>query len=57
MVRYVTKLKKLTIALVVDKGKEGVINPALHYRIEELVSIALFLTYMAKLNKTASEIK
>lgn len=53
----VTTLMKQTNAIIGGEGNGGVIYPALHYGRDALVGIALFLTYMAKLNKTASEIK
>ena len=39
------------------EGKCGIIYPDLHYGRDSLVGVALFLTHLAKENKTVSEVK
>jgi len=55
-VNVVEKMKK-TNAVIGGEGNGGVIYPELHYGRDALVSIALFLSFMAKANQKCSEIK
>jgi phosphomannomutase len=52
----VEKMKEVN-AVIGGEGSGGVIYPKLHYGRDALVGIALFITSMAKLEKTASEIR
>ena len=53
----VVEMMKKTHAVIGGEGNGGVIYPELHYGRDALVGIALFLTYMAKTNQTASQIR
>ncbi len=55
-VNVVAKMKE-TNAVIGGEGNGGVIYPASHYGRDALVGIALFLTHMAKSNKTVSELR
>ena len=55
-VNVVAKMKE-TNAVIGGEGNGGVIYPAAHYGRDALVGIALILTYLAKLGKTASEMR
>lgn len=52
----VEKMKKVS-AVIGGEGSGGVIYPVLHYGRDALVGIALFLTQLAMVNKTASLIR
>lgn len=53
----VVEMMKRTNAIIGGEGNGGVIYPELHYGRDALVGIALFLTYMAKTNKSCSQIR
>ncbi|MCF8366358.1 MAG: phosphoglucosamine mutase, partial [Bacteroidales bacterium] len=53
----VVEMMKQTGAIIGGEGNGGVIYPAAHYGRDALVGVALFLTFMAKTNKTVSEIR
>ncbi|MFK7972994.1 MAG: phosphoglucosamine mutase [Bacteroidia bacterium] len=53
----VIEMMKRTDALIGGEGNGGVIYPELHYGRDALVGIALFLSFLAKSEKTASEIR
>jgi phosphomannomutase len=55
-VNVVTKMKE-TDAVIGGEGNGGIIYPELHYGRDALVGIALFLTHLAKSNKTMSILK
>ncbi|MFB6340769.1 phosphoglucosamine mutase [Saccharicrinis sp. FJH62] len=55
-VNVVEKMKE-TGAVIGGEGNGGVIYPELHYGRDALVGVALFLTYLAKQNKTLTELK
>ena len=55
-VNVVTKMKE-TGAVIGGEGNGGIIYPASHYGRDALVGIALFLTQLAKENKTVSELR
>ncbi len=55
-VNVVTKMKE-TNAVIGGEGNGGVILPELHYGRDALVGIALFLTHLAKSNKSCSALK
>jgi phosphomannomutase len=55
-VNVVEKMKKVD-AVIGGEGNGGVIYPELHYGRDALAGIALFLTYLAKVRKTVSELK
>ena len=55
-VNVVTKMKE-TSAVIGGEGNGGVIYPALHYGRDSLVGIALFLSYLAELKVSVSELK
>lgn len=55
-VNVVQKMKE-TDAIIGGEGNGGIIYPALHYGRDALVGIALFLTYLAKSGKHASQIR
>jgi phosphomannomutase len=55
-VNVVNKMKE-TNAIIGGEGNGGVIYPKLHYGRDALVGIALFLSYLAKLGKTVSELR
>ena len=55
-VHVVTKMKE-TNAVIGGEGNGGIIYPAAHYGRDALVGIALFLTHLAKENKTMSILK
>ena len=48
---------KETSAVIGGEGNGGVIYPALHYGRDSLVGIALFLSYLAELKVSVSELK
>ncbi len=52
----VEKMKEVN-AVIGGEGSGGIIYPKLHYGRDSLVGIALFLTQLAKSDKTASEIR
>lgn len=52
-VNVVNKMKE-TNAIIGGEGNGGIIYPKLHYGRDALVGIALFLTHIAKLNKSVS---
>lgn len=55
-VNVVSKMKE-TNAVIGGEGNGGIIYPASHYGRDALVGIALFLTHLAKENKTMSILK
>lgn len=55
-VNVVAKMKE-TNAVIGGEGNGGVIYPASHYGRDALVGIALFLTFLAKRGKKASELR
>lgn len=55
-VNVVTKMKE-TNAVIGGEGNGGVIYPAAHYGRDALVGIALILTYLAKKQMTASQLR
>ena len=55
-INVVEKMKKVS-AVIGGEGNGGIIYPGLHYGRDALVGIALFLSYLAKSEKTVSEIK
>ncbi len=55
-VNVVTKMKE-TNAIIGGEGNGGVIYPELHYGRDALVGIALFLTHLAKTNKSCAQLR
>lgn len=55
-VNVVEKMKAVN-AVIGGEGNGGVILPALHYGRDALVGIALFLSHLAKENKTISQLR
>ncbi len=55
-VNVVTKMKE-TRAVIGGEGNGGVIYPAAHYGRDALVGIALFLSHLAHVNMTVSELR
>ncbi len=55
-VNVVTKMKE-TGAIIGGEGNGGVIYPELHYGRDALVGVALFLTYLAELDCTMTELR
>ncbi|WP_277110174.1 phosphoglucosamine mutase [Chryseobacterium taklimakanense] len=55
-VNVVTLMKEKN-AVIGGEGNGGIIYPDLHYGRDSLVGIALFLTHLAKENKTVSEMR
>ena len=55
-VNVVTLMKEKN-AVIGGEGNGGIIYPELHYGRDSLVGVALFLTYLAKGNKTVSELR
>lgn len=53
----VVKKMKETNAVIGGEGNGGVIYPDLHYGRDALVGIALFLSHLAKQNKTAKQLR
>ena len=53
----VVTLMKEKDAVIGGEGNGGIIYPELHYGRDSLVGIALFLTHLAKENKTVSELR
>ena len=53
----VVKKMRETNAIIGGEGNGGVIYPKLHYGRDALVGIALFLSYLAKSEKTASALR
>lgn len=53
----VVTLMKAENAVIGGEGNGGIIYPDLHYGRDSLVGIALFLTHLAKENKTVSELR
>ena len=53
----VVNLMKDKNAVIGGEGNGGIIYPDLHYGRDSLVGIALFLTHLAKENKTISELR
>ncbi len=53
----VTTLMRATNAVIGGEGNGGVIYPALHYGRDALVGVALFLSFLAKKNMKASELR
>jgi phosphomannomutase len=53
----VIEMMKRTDALIGGEGNGGVIYPELHYGRDALVGIALFLSYLAKSESSASELR
>ncbi|WP_018674963.1 phosphoglucosamine mutase [Riemerella columbina] len=53
----VVSLMKAENAVIGGEGNGGIIYPDLHYGRDSLVGIALFLTHLAKENKTVSELR
>lgn len=55
-VNVVTKMKTVN-AVIGGEGNGGIIVPDLHYGRDALIGIALFLTYLAKENKTVKQLR
>lgn len=55
-VNVVTLMKEKN-AVIGGEGNGGIIYPDLHYGRDSLVGVALFLTHLAKANKTVSELR
>lgn len=55
-VNVVEKMKEMN-AIIGGEGNGGVIYPALHYGRDALVGMALFLSYLAKLKITCSQLR
>ena len=55
-VNVVTLMKEKN-AVIGGEGNGGIIYPELHYGRDSLVGVALFLTHLAKENKTVSELR
>ncbi|MFY8128574.1 MAG: phosphoglucosamine mutase [Chitinophagaceae bacterium] len=55
-VNVVAKMKAVN-AVIGGEGNGGIIVPDLHYGRDALIGIALFLTYLAKENKTARQLR
>ena len=53
----VVTMMKANNALIGGEGNGGIILPALHYGRDALVGIALFLSHLAKQNKTCSQLR
>ena len=53
----VVTLMKETAAVIGGEGNGGIIYPELHYGRDALVGIALFLTHLAKVGKSASMLR
>ena len=53
----VVELMKKTNAIIGGEGNGGIIYPELHYGRDSLVGVALFLTYLASLDMTVSELR
>ena len=53
----VVTLMKQKKAVIGGEGNGGIIYPDLHYGRDSLVGVALFLTHLAKENKTVSELR
>ncbi|KQR95205.1 phosphoglucosamine mutase [Chryseobacterium sp. Leaf180] len=53
----VVNLMKEKNAVIGGEGNGGIIYPDLHYGRDSLVGVALFLTHLAKENKTVSELR
>mgnify|MGYP003329926952 CR=1 FL=1 len=53
----VVKKMKETDAVIGGEGNGGIIFPELHYGRDALVGIALFLSHLAKSNKTAKQLR
>ena len=53
----VVTLMKEKHAVIGGEGNGGIIYPELHYGRDSLVGVALFLTHLAKENKTVSELR
>lgn len=53
----VVTLMKETQAVIGGEGNGGIIYPDLHYGRDSLVGVALFLTHLAKTEKTVSELR
>lgn len=53
----VVKMMKDTEAVIGGEGNGGVIYPELHYGRDALVGVAVFLTHLAKKDKTMSELR
>ena len=53
----VVEAMKANHAVIGGEGNGGIIYPDLHYGRDSLVGVALFLTHLAKENKTVSELR
>ena len=53
----VVELMKKTNAIIGGEGNGGIIYPESHYGRDSLVGVALFLTYLAKQDKTVAELR
>jgi phosphomannomutase len=53
----VVDLMKETHAVIGGEGNGGIIYPELHYGRDSLVGIALFLSYLAEINSSVSELR
>lgn len=53
----VVELMKKNNAIIGGEGNGGIIYPELHYGRDSLVGVALFLTYLAKQDKTVAELR
>lgn len=55
-VNVVEKMKSVN-AVIGGEGNGGIIFPDLHYGRDSLIGVGLFLTYLAKIDKTARELR
>lgn len=53
----VVKMMKETEAVIGGEGNGGIIYPELHYGRDAMVGIALFLTHLAKSNKSCAQLR
>jgi phosphomannomutase len=53
----VVTLMKATNAIIGGEGNGGIIYPEIHYGRDALVGVALFLTYLAGMDKTVAQIR
>lgn len=55
-VNVVTKMKEVN-AVIGGEGNGGIIVPDLHYGRDALIGVALFLTYMAQIKKSTTQVR
>ncbi|MTG98575.1 MULTISPECIES: phosphoglucosamine mutase [Myroides] len=53
----VVALMKETSAVIGGEGNGGIIYPEIHYGRDSIVGVALFLTHLAKMDKTVAELR